>query len=139
MNDFRGLKAKVIMITRGCGDIGGATDQVLASLGARAVIFDLLEEETGKGRVEEIGAVEYQRVDQGAHTQIQEGLSKVTRHFQRIDTLTGNAVVGPCGDLLDRTAEEWNSSLRVNLVGCVMLAQASIKQIFRQETDDEGI
>ena len=139
MNDSRGLKDKVVVITGGCGDIGGATAQKLASLGARVIVFDLLEEETGKARAEEIGAVEYQRVDQGDHTQIQESLGKVAQHFQRIDILIGNAAVGPPGDLLDRTAEEWNSLLQINLVGCVTSAQAAVKQMLRQEPDDEGI
>jgi len=139
MNDSRGLEDKVVVITGGCGDIGGATTQKLASLGARVIIFDLLEEEVAKTRIEEIGAVAYHRVDQGDHSQIQEEINRVVQDFHKIDILIGNAAMGPPGDLLDRTAEEWISSLGVNLVGCIMAAQTAVTQMLRQEPDEEGI
>ena len=45
MDNFRGLKDKVVVITGGCGDIGAATALKLAELGAKVVLFDT---ETGR-------------------------------------------------------------------------------------------
>ncbi len=59
MDIARGLKDKVIFITGGCGDIGGATAAKLAELGARVVISDLLDEQAGQARARELGAAAY--------------------------------------------------------------------------------
>jgi NAD(P)-dependent dehydrogenase (short-subunit alcohol dehydrogenase family) len=57
MSNSRGINKKVLVITGGCGDIGGATARKLAALGAQVVIFDLLDEQAGLARTLELGGV----------------------------------------------------------------------------------
>ena len=64
MKDTNGLKS-VIIVTGGCGDIGGTTARKLAASGAQVIVFDLLDEDAGSRLVRELGAVDYLCVDRG--------------------------------------------------------------------------
>ncbi len=139
MDNARGLKDKVIFITGGCGDIGGATGAKLADLGARVVIADLLDERAGQARAREVGAAAYRQVDQGNVEQVQESVAAVANEFKRLDAVIGNAGIGPGGSVIDLTERDWLDVLRVNLIGCAMLAKAGLKAMLEQEPDAEGI
>ena len=139
MSDDRGLKDKVIIITGGGGDIGGATARKLAGFGARVIIFDLLDEEAGKARAAELGAAEYRRADQGEEAQVQAGVADVVKRFGRLDAAIANAALGTTGNLLEQTLEDWRTCFRVNLFGCVLVAQAAVKQMLDQSPDGGGI
>jgi NAD(P)-dependent dehydrogenase (short-subunit alcohol dehydrogenase family) len=138
-DNSRGLKEKVIVLTGGCGDIGGATAKKLAALGARVVLFDLLEESQGKVRARELGAVEYQRVDQGDEANVAAAIAAVASRYGRLDTVIGNAAIGSRGGLADLTAADWERSLRVNVIGCALLGRAAIQHMLGQTPDREGI
>lgn len=139
MDISRGLRDKVIVITGGCGDIGGATAQKLADLGARTILFDLLDEQAGAARARELAAAAYRRVDQGNTKELQNAISEAAKEFQRLDVVIGNAGVGPGGSVLEVTEQDWLDVLRVNLIGCAMLAQAAIRQMLAQTPDANGI
>jgi NAD(P)-dependent dehydrogenase (short-subunit alcohol dehydrogenase family) len=129
MNDFRGINNKVVVITGGCGDIGGATAKKLAALGAQVVIFDLLDEQAGLARTLDLGGVAYKKADQGDGAQVQKAIDRVAAEFNRLDVVIGNAGIGPGGGVLEATESDWLQVLRVNLIGCAMLAQAALKHM----------
>jgi NAD(P)-dependent dehydrogenase (short-subunit alcohol dehydrogenase family) len=135
MDPSRGLNDKVIVITGGCGDIGGATALKLAELGAKVVLFDILDSEAGWAQMNQLHAAAYMRVDQAKTEELQDGLAKVCREFGRLDVAIGNAGVGPGGHLLDLQDSDWESVLRINLIGCTQLAQAAIRHMIAQEAD----
>jgi NAD(P)-dependent dehydrogenase (short-subunit alcohol dehydrogenase family) len=137
MDDSRGLKDKVIVITGGCGDIGGAATRKLAALGARVVLFDILD--NGPAIARELGAVDYQRVDQGIEAQIESAVGDVVRREGRLDIVIGNAAIGTSGGLIDLTAADWEKSFRINVIGCAMLGRAGLKQMLSQTPDRDGI
>lgn len=139
MDNSRGLKDKLVIITGGCGDIGGATCRKLADLGAHVILFDLLDDQAGNTRAHELAAAAYKRVDQGNAQQIQHAIDKVAEEFKRLDIVIGNAGVGPGGTVLDLTEQDWLDVLRVNLVGCAMLAKAALRQMLKQAPDADGI
>ena len=139
LNDSRGLQKKVIVITGGCGDIGSATGAKLASLGATVVLFDLMGRKAGKTRMQEVGATEYLRVDQAKTEQLEWGISEVTKRFGKLDIVIGNAGIGPGGNLLELTDEDWERVLRVNLIGCAQLAQIAIRSMLSRAVDRMGI
>jgi len=138
-DNSRGLNEKVIIITGGCGDIGGETTAKLSSFGARVILFDLLAEDEGAERTHRLGGVAYKKVDQGDSEQLQRAIEEVTRQFRRLDIVIGNAAVGSGGGLLDLTARQWQDALRVNLVGCAMLAQFAVRKMIEQSPDSAGI
>jgi 3-oxoacyl-[acyl-carrier protein] reductase len=139
MDNSRGLKDKVVIITGGCGDIGGESARKLAALGAKCVIFDILDDSTGWDRTRELGAAAYKRVDQSMTEHMRRAVSEVATEFGHIDVAIGNAGVGPGGYLLDLTDEDWEGVLRVNLIGCAQLAQAAIRQMLTQPEDKWGV
>lgn len=138
-DNSRGLQGKVVVITGGCGDIGGETTKKLSSFGARVILFDLLSESTGAARTRELGGIAYKRVDQGNSQELQTAIAQVAEDFARLDIVIGNAALGAGGGLLDLTADEWAEALRVNLIGCAMLAQSAVKQMLEQAPDPAGI
>jgi NAD(P)-dependent dehydrogenase (short-subunit alcohol dehydrogenase family) len=135
----RGLKDKVVLITGGCGDIGGATARKLIAFGARVVIFDLLEEPQGRARTRELGAADYQRVDQGDEAQVAAGVAAVAGRFGRLDVVMGNAALGSRSGLADLTAADWERSLRVNVIGCALLGRAAVRAMLPQAPDHDGV
>jgi NAD(P)-dependent dehydrogenase (short-subunit alcohol dehydrogenase family) len=139
MDTSRGLKDKVIVITGGAGDIGGATTRKLAALGARVVIFDLLEAAAGKARARDLGATDYRQVDQGDAAQMDAGLSDIVRKYHRLDIVIGNAAIGSRGGLADLTEAQWQDSLRINVLGCALLGRAAVRRMVDQSPDQDGI
>jgi ketoreductase RED2 len=140
MNSNRGLQGKVIIITGGCGDIGSATTHKLAALGARVVVWDIIEKEAGEDLAKDLGGVEYGQVDQGDAAQVHDGIADVGRRFGWIDIVIGNAAYLPAlGRLFDRSATDWRESFRINVIGCAMLAQAAIKIMLQQTPDVDGV
>src|SRR5215469_8988497 len=135
MDNFRGLKDKVVVITGGCGDIGAATALKLAELGAKVVLFDIVDKELGHDRMTQLHAAAYMRVDQSSTEELRCGVADVVMKFGRIDVAIGNAGVGPGGNLFDLEDSDWEGVLRVNLIGCTQLAQAAIRQMASQEPD----
>lgn len=102
------------------------------------VLFDLLEENAGAASTRELGGIAYRKVDQGNSSELQAALALVAKDFARLDVVIGNAALGAGSRLLDLTASQWEEALRVNLVGCAMLAQAAVKQMLGQAPDAEG-
>ena len=79
MDVSRGLNNKVVVITGGCGDIGGATALKLAELGAKVVLFDILDSEAGRARMNQLHAASAHRSSQderiaGRHCQCLPGI-----------------------------------------------------------------
>jgi len=138
-HNSRGLSGKVIVITGGCGDIGGETTARLSGFGARVIIFDLLSEDRGAARARQLGAVGYKKVDQGNAQESERAIEEVVHEFRRLDIVIGNAAVGSGGRLLDLDVSQWEEALRVNLIGCAMLAQFAIMQMLKQAPDSSGI
>jgi NAD(P)-dependent dehydrogenase (short-subunit alcohol dehydrogenase family) len=139
MDASRGLNDRVIVVTGGCGDIGGATAQKLAALGARVVLFDILPVDEGQARGRQFGALDYQRVDQGDDAQVQAGIAGTARHFGRLDVVIGNAALGSRGGITDLTAADWERSFRVNVFGCALLGKAAVRHMRDQDPDADGI
>ena len=135
MDASRGLNNKVVVITGGCGDIGGATALKLAELGAKVVLFDILDSETGRARMNQLRATSYMCIDQTKTEELQRGIANICREFGRVDVAIGNAGVGPGGNLLDLQDSDWESVLRINLIGCTQFAQAAIRHMIAQEAD----
>ena len=77
--------------------------------------------------------------DQGDEAQVQAGVASVVKRFGRLDVAIANAALGTTGNLLEQTLEDWHTCFRVNLFGCVLLAQAALKQMLDQSPDSYGI
>ncbi|MEZ4402992.1 MAG: SDR family NAD(P)-dependent oxidoreductase [Kofleriaceae bacterium] len=114
------LAGALAVVTGAGAGIGRATAAALAARGARVVIADL-----DRARLAEVagqlgGAVVHsQVVDVGDRAQV-EALAAACHAIQPgVDVLVNNAGIGQAGGILDTSLADWDTTLRVNLMGVV--------------------
>ncbi|MBL8620137.1 MAG: SDR family NAD(P)-dependent oxidoreductase [Myxococcales bacterium] len=114
------LDGALCVVTGAGSGIGRATAAALAARGARLVISDIdqarLDEVAG-----ELGAAVAlaRRVDVGDRAQVAALADACHRLQPGVDVLVNNAGVGQAGGILDTTLDDWDFTLRVNLMGVV--------------------
>jgi len=114
------LDGALCVVTGAGSGIGRATAAALAARGARLVISDIdqarLDEVAG-----ELGAAVAiaRRVDVGDRAQVAALADACHRLQPAVDVLVNNAGVGQAGGILDTTLDDWDFTLRVNLMGVV--------------------
>jgi cyclopentanol dehydrogenase len=116
------LENKVAIITGAAGGMGAAEAKLFANEGAKIIITDVQEEKL-KAVAGEIkangGVVEYVVHDVSSEDSWKKVAEKAFSAFGKIDILVNNA--GILGDIMgpleERTVEEFNKVLSVNLLG----------------------
>jgi glucose 1-dehydrogenase len=131
--------AQIIVITGGCGDIGGATARRLASDGSAVIIMDVVDESHGRRRATELGAREYIRCDQSDAEAVERELQEISSQFGAIDVMIGNAAIAVNKSFLELTPQEFDRDLKVNLSGCFYLGRAAARIMTKQKPDPNGI
>ena len=128
---------KAVLITGGGRGIGAATALLFAGEGAKVGILDLAEKN--------FADVTRQAKDRGLvvkgfpgdvtqKEQIEQVLESFVREFGRIDVLVNNAGIVISSPFLTKTAEEWEKTLRINLIGVFLCAQAAAKYMLKQKS-----
>lgn len=116
------LENKVAIITGAAGGMGAAEAKLFAKEGAKVLITDVQEEKL-KGVVAEIkaegGIADYIVHDVSSESSWKEVAKKAENIFGKIDVLVNNAGIlgNVMGPLEDRTVEEFNKVISVNLLG----------------------
>ena len=131
--------SRVVVITGGCGEIGGATVQKLAHRGDRVVVLDIWPEERGRARTAETGGQRYIRCDQSDAGQVDKILRDVAGEFGRLDVTIGNGAVAVNKPFLETSPEDFDLPLRVNLSRCFYLALSSGRIMKDQEPLKNGV
>jgi NAD(P)-dependent dehydrogenase (short-subunit alcohol dehydrogenase family) len=115
MKDFQD---KVAVITGGASDIGFATAQALAKLGARLVLADI-EDSVLKSAMNELSSAGAKaigvRTDVGDRSSVAALAERSWSEFGRVDILFNNAGVAVFGPTQTMTHADWDWSIRVNL------------------------
>ena len=122
---------RVVAITGAGGTLGAAlahqfagepeTDVVLSDVSASSL------EATVAGLPERRGAVETLRADVGEITDVENVVARAVECFGRLDVLISNAgVLAPNGRIHNLTTEDWERSLRVNVLGAVNGIRAAV-------------
>jgi 3-oxoacyl-[acyl-carrier protein] reductase len=131
------LREKTALITGGGRGIGAATAILFAREGAKVGVMDL-REESFKGLVDQgrqmglelkgfVGDVtDKKQVDQAVDTFV--------REFGRIDILVNNAGIAISRPFLEKTVEDWEKTLRVNLIGVFLVAQSAARYMLQQKS-----
>src|SRR5258708_2109132 len=111
------LAGKVAVITGAASGIGQATARIFASEGARLMLGDT--DETGVRRVAaEIGdEADSLRTDVTSGADMRRFVDAAVERFGKLDIIFNNAGVGMPGSILDRTEEEFDRVIAVNLKG----------------------
>lgn len=116
------LKDKVAIVTGAAGGMGAVEAKMFAKEGAKVLLTDMREEKL-KGVVDEIkadgGTADYIVHDVSSEESWKAATEKAVKLFGKIDVLVNNA--GILGNVMcpleERTVEEFNKVLSVNLTG----------------------
>lgn len=137
---MKNLQDKVILVCGGATGIGAATVRRLVEAGASVGIGDfniaaaqaLASELTATGG--EVVAWEY---DQAQESTINALVTSAHAHFGRLDGLFANVAdlqtILQDGDILSNDSAIWERTLRVNLLGTVLLLRAVLPLMLEQQ------
>lgn len=131
------LKGKTALITGGARGIGAATALLFSREGARVGIVDLQEEGmealAEKAKLQKLD-VETFAGDITKKEQVDRILSRFVQKLGRIDILVNNAGIVIPRPFFEKTVEDWEKTLSVNLIGMFLCCQAAAKYMLEQKS-----
>lgn len=131
------IEGKKALITGGSRGIGAATALAFARAGADVAVSSrkLPDLEKVAAEVRKMGrkalAVE---AHLGKMENIKPLVDRVMAEFGRIDILVNNAGIAISRPFLEKTVEDWEKTLRVNLIGVFLCAQAAARVMLNQKS-----
>lgn len=131
------LKGKTALITGGARGIGATTALLFSREGARVGIIDLQEErmkalaEKAKSEGLEIATF---AGDITKKDQVDRIVNQFVQKLGRIDILVNNAGVVIPRPFFEKTVEDWEKTLAVNLIGMFLCCQAAAKHMLEQKS-----
>ena len=138
------LTGKVALVTGGNGGIGLGMAQAMAEAGADIAIWGTNETKNAaaKAQLEAIGRrVLALRCNVAEEAEVEAAFGETLRVLGRVDGCFANAGIsgGRSGPFVDRTAEEWDRVLDVNLRGAFLTFRAATRHMKeRAEVGDRG-
>ena len=124
------VDGKVVLISGGARNIGGASARMLVAEGAKVVIGDLLDDE-GKALADELchefgeSAARYVHLDVTEDADWRSAVAFTVAEFGRLDVLFNNAGIFNGGQLQRYQREQWQQMLDVNLTGAFLGIRAA--------------
>jgi 3alpha(or 20beta)-hydroxysteroid dehydrogenase len=119
------LDGKVVIITGGARGQGAASARLCVSLGGRAVIADLLNDE-GNTLAKELGSdALFVSLDVSKEASWEMAIRATIDRFEKVDALVNNAAIHWSRPLVDEDGEGFREILSVNLVGPFLGIQAA--------------
>jgi 3-oxoacyl-[acyl-carrier protein] reductase len=128
---------KAVLITGGGRGIGAATALLFAGEGARVGILDLSEKNFADVVLQAKNrglSVKGFPGDVAQKDSIEQALDAFVQEFGRIDVLVNNAGISISTPFMTKTAEEWERTLRINLIGVFLCAQAAARYMLKQKS-----
>lgn len=120
---------KVVLISGGARNIGGASARMLVAEGAKVVIGDLLDEE-GSALAAELGdSARYVHLDVTSEEDWKAAVEYTVAEFGRLNVLFNNAGIFNGGQLQRYSADQWQQMIDVNLTGAFFGAKHSADAI----------
>ena len=119
------VEGKVVLISGGARNIGGASARMLVAEGAKVVIGDLLDEE-GQALADELGdPARYVHLDVTSEGDWAAAVALAVAEFGGLHVLFNNAGIFNGGQLQRYEREQWQQMLDVNLTGAFLGMQAA--------------
>lgn len=123
------VEDKVVLISGGARNIGGASARQLVAEGAKVVIGDLLDDE-GAALAAELGdSARYVHLDVTSEEEWQAAVEFTVAEFGKLNVLFNNAGIFNGGQLQRYSADQWQQMLDVNLTGAFFGAKAAADAI----------
>ena len=131
--DTFSVAGKVILVTGAATGIGGATSELLVSLGAHVVGIGL-DNADGKDLAEALSArgpvFRFREVDVRNDSEVRAAVAEVVATEGRLDGLVNSAAVNLASKRAeDVSDEEWDLTLDVNLGGTFRVCRAALPEI----------
>jgi NAD(P)-dependent dehydrogenase (short-subunit alcohol dehydrogenase family) len=131
------LNEKSALITGGARGIGATTALLFASEGARVGIVDLRED-----GLKDVADRAHQKNfeiktfvgDITKKDQIKKVIDEFVQAYGKIDILVNNAGVVIPRPFFEKTVEDWENTLRVNLIGMFLCCQVAAKYMLDQKS-----
>ncbi|ODT15434.1 MAG: 3-beta hydroxysteroid dehydrogenase [Kaistia sp. SCN 65-12] len=132
------LDGKVALLSGAARGIGGATATLMASVGAKVVIGDVLEER-GRQTVREIeaagGKAAFVPLDVTQEASWQAALDATVKQYGGLDILVNNAGIFVGKGVEDASMEDWHRLVAVNLTGVVLGTRAALPHLKARAKD----
>ena len=129
------VEGKVALVTGAARGIGRATARLFAREGARVVLADLLEEgEDVAGEIRrEGGEAVFVRTDVTRESEVEALVAGAVERFGRLDCAHNNAgITGGMAAVQDLALEDFERTLRVNLLGVFLCLKHELRVMQRQ-------
>lgn len=124
---------KSVLVTGAASGIGRATAQLFAAQGARVLAVDLSESVHATAATHQ--NITAMQGDAGSEADVAAMITKAIEQQGGLDVICANAGIhGPLTGLLDQSAEEWEQTLRVNLIGPFLAIKHGAKAMLAAET-----
>lgn len=132
------LDGKVALLSGAARGIGGATATLMASVGAKVVIGDVLEER-GRQTVREIeaagGKAAFVPLDVTQEASWQAALDATVKQYGGLDILVNNAGIFVGKGVEDASMDDWHRLVAVNLTGVVLGTRAALPHLKARAKD----
>jgi NAD(P)-dependent dehydrogenase (short-subunit alcohol dehydrogenase family) len=143
------LKDKVAIVTGGGQGIGAAIAQLFCESGVRVVIAEI-DEEAGIERENLLRSKGYEarfiKTDVSDEASVKRMVEQTVQLYGGVDILVNNAAIGSTKNIFERSLEEWERVIRVNLTGtlhlCALLCRADDQEerwSHNQRSQHEGV
>jgi len=130
------LKDRVAVVTGGGQGIGQAIAEAMASEGAQLVLLDIELEKTThvvKGIEKAGGEATHLQVDIANGKEAKKAAEDIAKKFGRVDILVNNAGIAKVESFLEGDEVFWDKMIDVNLKGLMMLCQAVLPGMVKQQ------
>ncbi len=131
------FKDKTVLVTGSARGIGNTVAERFASLGAKVVISDIMEEaaEEAVTRFKEQGYEAFAiKADVANGEEVKNLINRTTEQYGSLDILVNNAGVTRDTLLLRMSEKDWDMVLDINLKGAFLVTQAAAKVMMKQRS-----
>ncbi|MBP1912666.1 MULTISPECIES: SDR family oxidoreductase [Thermococcus] len=129
------LGDKVAIVTGGGQGIGAAIAQLFAENGAKVVIAEI-DEEAGKEREAMLRGrgleVTFIKTDVADEESVKNMIKKTVELYGGVDILVNNAAIMSVKSIFERTLEEWERVIRVNLTGPYICSRYAAEEMIKR-------
>ncbi|ACS89384.1 SDR family oxidoreductase [Thermococcus sibiricus] len=129
------LEEKVAIVTGGGQGIGAAIAQLFAQNGAKVVIAEI-DEEAGREREEMLRKegfdVTFIKTDVADEESVKNMVKKTVELYGGVDILVNNAAIMSVKSIFERTLEEWERVIRVNLTGPYICSRYAAEEMIKR-------
>lgn len=130
------LSGRVALVTGASSGIGEATAIELARQGARVAVNHYNQPDAANAVVKTIAAAGGQAIaveaDVSQSAQVNRMMDQIVKAFGRLDVLVNNAGIEENEPFLEKTEQEWDRVIAVDLKGPFLCSQAAARQMVKR-------